>query len=169
MSDKPWKRSLQTVIEEPRRSSKIALVGIGHELRGDDAAGLRVVRGLTGSETLLVIEAGAAPENHTHTLRRFQPALVLLFDAAQMNLAPGEIRLIDLNAIDGFGASTHTTPLTLFAQYVCAALGCEALLVGIQPGNSALDAPLTPEVKRAVRTLRRALQASLGVSTPTDA
>ncbi len=154
------------MIASRKSSPKTALVGIGSELRGDDAAGLHVVRGLTGSDDLLLIEAGPAPENHTYQLRRFHPDLVILIDAAQMNLAPGEICLIDLNAIDGFGASTHTTPLTLFAQYVHAELGCETLLIGIQPGDSTLGAPLTPEVEAAVRQIRRALQAEFGSRAP---
>ncbi len=104
---------------------------------------------------LLPIEAEPAPENHSYQLRRFQPDRVILIDAVQMDLAPGDIRLIDLNAINGFGASTHTTPLALFAQYIRAELGCETLLIGIQPGDTTLGAPLTPEVKAAVRRERR--------------
>ncbi len=156
--DKSWRSSLRTLIAQWQSSPKIALVGIGSELRGDDAAGLLVVRGLTGNERLLPIEAGPAPENHSYRLRRFQPDLVILIDAAQMDLAPGDIRLIDLNAIDGFGASTHTTPLALFAEYIRAELGCETLLIGIQPGDTTFAAPLTPEVKSAVWQVRHVLQ-----------
>ena len=168
MSNKSWQSSLRTIIASRKSSSpKTALVGVGSELRGDDAAGLHVVRGLTGSDDLLVIEAGPAPENHTYQLRRFQPDRVILIDAAQMNLAPGDIRLIDLNTIDGFGASTHTTPLTLFAQYVHAELGCETLLIGIQPDDTTFGAPLTPAVKAAVQQVRRALQAEFCALIPT--
>ena len=97
-----------------------------------------------------MIEAGPAPENHSYQLRRFQPDLVILIDAAQMNLAPGEIRLIDLNAIDGFGASTHTTPLALFAHYLRGELGCEILLIGIQPDDTDLRRAAHPggEIRR---------------------
>lgn len=169
MSEKSWRDSLRTRIA-PRKSSspKTALVGIGSELRGDDAAGLEVGRGLAGNDDLLVIEAGPAPENHSYRLRRFQPDRVILIDAVQMDLAPGAIRLIDLNAIDGFSASTHTTPLTLFAHYLANELGCEILLIGIQPGDLTLGAPLTPEVKAAVRKLRRALQADFVSSLQPD-
>jgi hydrogenase maturation protease HycI len=153
----------------------VAVLGIGHELRGDDAAGVMVVRGLSGREnragreTLLLIDAGTAPENHTGALRRFQPGLVLLIDAAQMNLAPGEIRAFDAAAldsgmIDGFSASTHTLPLSLVTQYVTAELGADVLLIGIQPGDMAFGAALSPDVRRAVADVRRVLRAAINAA-----
>lgn len=133
-------------------------MGIGHELRGDDAAGLAVVQALIGRNDLLVIEAGSAPENHTAKLRRFRPDLLLLIDAAQMNLQPGEIQVLDFDSLDGLSASTHTTPLTLIAHYVMAELDCEVLVIGIQPESTGFATPLTPKVQQAVREVCHELQ-----------
>ena len=162
MSDKSWRSKVRAAAQQRGASPQIAVVGIGHELRGDDAAGIAVVRLLTGRENFLVIEAGAAPENHAHKLRRFQPDVVLLIDAAQMNLAPGEIAAFDLSAVGGLSASTHTMPLTLFAHYITTELGCDVLLIGIQPENNAVGAALTPQIQHAVRTLSRALLSDFG-------
>lgn len=133
-------------------------MGIGSELHGDDAAGILVARALPGHENLLVIEAGTAPENHIGKLRRFQPDVVLLVDAAHMNRTPGEIRALHPEAADGFSASTHSLPLALVAQYIAQELGCAALLIGIEPGDTTFGAPVAPVVARGVRQVCRALQ-----------
>lgn len=160
MSSEFWKRQVRAAVERHCLSPKIAVMGIGHELRGDDAAGIAVARALSGRGNFLVIEAGSAPENYTHQLRRFQPDLVLLIDAAQMNIKPGEIRVCELDSIVGFSASTHTTPLSVFAQYISAELKCEVLLVGIQPRYRAVGAPLSPEMQHAVRNICQLLLAT---------
>ena len=139
---------------------KIAVVGIGHELRGDDAAGVLVVRGLTERANLLLIDGGPAPENYTGALRRFQPDIVLLIDAAQMNLAAGAIRAVGLDSTDEFSASTHTAPLTLMAHFIREEIGSEVFLIGIQPKNTAFGAPISPEVELAVENVVQALLAA---------
>ncbi len=100
---------------------RTAVVGVGSELHGDDAAGILAARLLlpllAGHDHLLVIDAGPAPENCTGTLRRFQPDLVLLIDAAQMNDPAGAVGWLPWQSIDGISASTHTLPLHLVAQY----------------------------------------------------
>lgn len=134
-------------------------MGVGHELRGDDAAGLLAARALTpllaGRPDVLVLEGGPAPENLTGVLRRFQPDLVLLLDAAQFDAPPGTVRWLDWRAAAGFGASTHAGSLKLVGQYLSAELDCEVALLGIQLGSDALGAPLTPAVATAVETVSR--------------
>lgn len=158
MSSGSWLAALQTALGR-RPKPRIAVVGVGNDLRGDDAAGLLVARALPGSEVRLVIEAGTAPENHTAALRRFRPDVVLMVDAAQMDAAPGDVRLFDLSAVDSFGASTHTLPLALVAQYLSAELGCVVLGLGIQPRALDFGAPLAPEVQAATAAVAQALQA----------
>jgi hydrogenase 3 maturation protease len=136
------------------RPLRLAILGIGHELRGDDAAGLAVAQGLRlAHERLLVIEAGHAPENHTSTVRRFAPTLVLLIDAAQMNEPPGTIRWLAISDITGMSASSHTMPLHLLARFLQAELGCEVAFMGIQPADTSLGVPLSLAVQTAVATI----------------
>lgn len=154
------------------RPLRLAVVGIGQELRGDDAAGLWVARGLLAGESrrrphkeagepaqLLLIEAGPVPENFTGPLRRFAPDLVLLIDAAEMGEPPGTIRCLTPEEADGFGASTHTLPLSTFSLYLQSDLNCRAAILGIQPGSNGLEESLTPEVAQAVEDLVQQLAA----------
>lgn len=170
MSKPSWESSLAQAARQlqPRdRPLRVAVVGLGHELRGDDAAGVAVARALpaqpafralcTPSAFLLVIDAGPAPENFTGPLRRFAPDLVLLVDAAQMNEPPGTVGWLAWQDTSGLSASTHTLPPHIFASFLTAELKCAVALVGIQPADTTIGARLSPAVQIAVDGVARAL------------
>lgn len=166
MSNNSWSVTLRQRMLSLRKTKaqpRIAIVGIGHELCGDDAAGLMVVRKLQTQideqPNLLIIEGGSAPENHTNLLRRFAPNLVLLIDAAAMGEPPGSIRCPAWETITGISASTHTLPLHLLSTYLRTELGCEVVLIGIQPQRLTLGQPMSPAVRKAVDKVSRSLYA----------
>ena len=167
MSKPFWQNSLTQKLRslsKPDRSTRVAVVGIGSELRGDDAAGGRVAQALQSTveadrdPPLLIIDAGVAPENFTGTLRRFEPDLVLLIDAAQMNEAPGSIQWIDWQDTSGLSASTHTLPPYVLSEYLVNELNCEVALIGIQPQGNEFGAPLSLEVQQAIAEIVRTLE-----------
>jgi hydrogenase 3 maturation protease len=150
------------------------VIGIGQELRGDDAVGVRTARRLAkrqraeGREAprpaslfLLVVEAGPVPESCTGPLRRFAPDLVILVDAADMGEAPGTVRWLDCSEADAAAGSTHSLPLSLFARYLTGEFGCQVALLGIQPVAFTFGAPLTDPVRRALRRVVGGLAALL--------
>jgi len=156
-----WSECLSQRLDKPEDCPRLAILGIGNELHGDDAAGIMVARGLqtalAGRKDVLVLEAGLAPENCTGVLRRFAPELVLLVDAAQMNAEPGDIRWLVMEQIAGLSASTHSLPLSMLARYLHLELGSPVYLLGIQPGDLSFAAGLTPGVQLAVDTLIQTL------------
>jgi len=145
------------------------LLGVGNPWRGDDAAGLKIVRALqpalAGRQHLLALETGPAPENFGSVLRRFQPDLVLWIDAADFGEAPGTICLREGQETTGFSASSHTLPPALFGQYLTGELGCHFAILGIQPETLAMGAapsenlspPVASAVKQATAVLRSLL------------
>jgi len=162
MSNSSWQDRFQQTLARLKKSERpprVAIVGIGHELCGDDAAGVALARAMqqqyngNGRDDWLVIEAGPAPENCSGLLRRFRPDLVLLIDAAYLDAGPGTLRWLDWQDTMGFSASTHTLPLRLLASYLTSELGCEVALLGIQPADLTAGAPLSPAVKMAVDTV----------------
>ena len=170
MSSASWQDHLRQTIALVQRSKqppRVAVVGIGHELCGDDGAGIAVARGLQQrqceGDRILVIDAGPSPENSSGLLRRFAPDLVLLVDAAQVDAAPGTVCWLDWRDTLGFGASTHTLPLRIYATYLTAELGCEVAMLGIQPAVLTVDSPLSPLVKTAVATVAKALVKELSL------
>ena len=76
------------------------MVGVGHDLWGDDGVGPAVVHSLQeslpGYDQLLLVDAGPAPENFTGKLRGFNPDIILLVDAAELDMLPGSYQWIDL-------------------------------------------------------------------------
>ena len=137
---------------------------------GDDAAGVFVARRLKPFETdnLLVVEACYVPENFTGTVRRLQPDLVLLVDAAQMGARPGFVNWIDWRDTTGISASSHTGPLSSVANFIETTMGCEVRIVGIQPADLTMNAPLSPAVEAAVGEVVEALSGVARQECDTD-
>src|SRR5271157_2313499 len=139
MLNKPWPERLKANLQNlstAERPAHLAVLGIGHELCGDDAVGTRIAgmlrAKLPNEPRLLAIEAGSAPENFTGSLRRYQPDLILMIDAARLDEVPGTVRWLDCNEVEGFSASTHTLPLDILISYLNAELGCGVELIGSQ-------------------------------------
>ena len=140
----------------PDVALRLAIVGVGNDLHGDDGAGTLVVRALTAhkpiaTDRLCLIEGGLAPEAYTGVIRRFKPTHVLIIDCALMNAPPGTVDWLPWQQVDGISASTHTFPLSLFATYLTTALDCEVLVLGIQPDTTAFGASVSVAVHTAVQ------------------
>lgn len=133
---------------------KIAIIGIGNELNGDDAAGIIVARKinqtLVAPDRLYVVEGSIAPENFTAPIRRFQPDWIWLIDAANFNCLPGSIQLIGMDEIDGVSFSTHGLPLPVFANYLKAETNASIILFGIQPLSTNSFSEISEIVKLSI-------------------
>jgi hydrogenase 3 maturation protease len=140
---------------------RTAFVGIGSELNGDDAAGVLATRELIRSARLpadfLAIDGGSIPESVTGPLRRFNPDLVILFDAADFGEPPGTIHWLDPDQIGGMSASSHTLPLSVLGGFLETELGCEVEYLGIQPGQLEFAEMLSPEVAQSVAEIVKAM------------
>ncbi len=157
-----WKEILSQTLNNSRRP---AVVGIGQELRGDDAAGVLAVRILQSGAistpqgraapegTLFLFEAGSLPEASAGPLRRFRPDWVIFIDAADMGEAPGTVRWIDPDQAGGFSGSTHTLPLSGFSAYLSSAIGCQVAILGIQPKHLDFDVPVSDEVLKSIKEI----------------
>lgn len=165
MSIPSWLGALRQTLNRLKQikqdQPRIAVVGVGHELRGDDAAGMVLAQMLKSKvsekQDTLVIPAGSAPENCTGLLRRFAPDLVLLIDAAHMDLEPGEMQWLEWQTTSGLSACTHSLPLHMFSSYLCSELNCEVALLGIQPASLSVGVDLSPCVRETVVSAGNAL------------
>ncbi len=159
MSNSSWKELLNRALTAPdsgapREPVRLAIMGVGNELNGDDAAGVAVVRALilalAERPRLLLIEAGPSPENFTGPLRRFAPHVVLMIDAANMGMEAGSVRWVQWQDTNGLSASTHSLPPSVLASYLIQELDCRVFLLGIQVQSLEFDQPLSRPVQSAV-------------------
>jgi hydrogenase 3 maturation protease len=149
----------------PGELARAAVLGIGQELRGDDAAGVEVVRRLKyrlgDRPHVLLIDAGPAPEAFTGPIRKFQPQVVFMIDAALMGLQPGQWREVDWRDTSNYSGSTHTLPLNILGEFLESETGCQVRLLGIQPQANDLGDELSRVVDRAIDEVVQALVDSL--------
>jgi hydrogenase 3 maturation protease len=141
----------------PRDDARIAIIGIGAELNGDDAVGLITARKLSQTlrqrENVLVLEGGTLPESTSGPLRRFKPDLVIFIDAAELGKSPGVIEVVAPERIGGAYFSTHSMPLNLMMDYLSGELNCEMLLIGVQPEAVVFGMPVSEKGKKAAASL----------------
>ena len=165
MSTPSWKRWVTQTLKSLDPTDRISILGIGSELRGDDAVGLEIARQLKKKAlkpTCQVIEAGLSPENFTSLLKQFQPDLVLLIDAAQMDEQPGTVCWLSPDEVASVSATTHSLPLNLLVQYLQIELHCHVALLGIQPLQNDFQAAITYQVRYAADEVVQCLDEFLG-------
>jgi hydrogenase 3 maturation protease len=150
---KPLRQALESLASKNKRPSRVAIIGIGNELNGDDGAGVIVARNLPKpgiQSNWLVIDAGPAPESFTGPLRKFQPDLVLFVDAAEMGEPAGASAWLEWQSTGGLSASTHSLPLTVVTKYLIHELACQVAMIGIQPQQLEMGSSLSNAVQKTV-------------------
>jgi hydrogenase 3 maturation protease len=139
---------------------KKLVLTVGNMLMGDDAAGPLLAQSLLASpvDGWEVLDGGSAPENCLHRIRELAPEQILVVDAADMTLEPGQVRLIDdVKLDDPFLMTTHTLPLSYLIESLRETTE-KVDLLGIQPQVVAFGYPVSPEVKQAVGQVHKNLK-----------
>jgi len=137
-----WQQNLQQFLA-PRpdgQPPRLAIVGVGQALRGDDGVGPALAARLAAqlatrlaANALLILDASHAPENFLGPVVRFRPDAVLFLDAARGGGAPGDIVWLLPAEADGRGGSTHALSLEMLADYLTAETGAVVRVLGIEP------------------------------------
>ncbi len=128
------------MIKEPKN----VLLGIGNRLRGDDGAGSFIAQHFHHHQWIAV-DGKSAPENVTSIIKKNQPQLLLIVDAAQMNLNAGCFRVIPFEKITALQLSTHSMPLDYLIKYLNSY--CQKIiLIGIQPFSTQIGENLSEPV-----------------------
>ena len=165
---------MKSMLEEGLRrfisgAKRVAVLGIGNDLRTDDGLGPFIVAGLNLQHPDLIVEnVGSVPEAFARPLADFGAERVIMVDAADMRKPAAHIDLITKERIGGITISTHSMPLSLLMMYLEQETGGKTVLLGVQPKSIVFGEGLTPEVRLAaqkvIRILRRVLQQHLGDS-----
>ena len=150
--------------------AKVAVIGIGNVLAGDDAVGPHVVRVLEARyelpEGVSVIDAGTPGYDLTAFLAGMDA--VVLVDAVRAKGAPGELRTYGVQALlekaPILALSPHEPGVRealLNAQFM-GVLPPAVKLVGVIPGATESAIELSPAVRGAIGAAVDAVVAELG-------
>jgi hydrogenase 3 maturation protease len=143
--------------------TRLAVLGVGSVLRADDAAGMEVVRRMEEQNQSLppavrFFAGETAPENFSGSIKRFAPSHLLIVDAADVGLYPGEFADIDPADVGGPSFLSHMLPLKIMVDYLAAETGARVTLLGIQYRTLEFDGPMCAEVEAAVQKVCGALE-----------
>jgi hydrogenase 3 maturation protease len=141
---------------------KRLLLTVGNDLMGDDAAGPMLAQMLRDSplEDWEVLDGGSVPEDCMYRIREMAPEEVVIVDAADMGLQPGQIQLIDQDQIGSlFLVSTHALPLTYLMKAI-GEIASRVHLIGIQPETVAFGYPVSPRVQQGIARVYACLEQS---------
>lgn len=153
---------------------RVCVLGVGSELCHDDEAGLYLVELLSKrlrlplgepGERLLLVSGGPAPENFSGMIRAFQPDLLIVVDAAYLELPAGSVQLLPEESAAGLSFSTHMLPLPMLLSYLKLACGCQTCLVGIQPATTEQGLGMSPRVQEGTKMLAALFAEALSGNT----
>jgi hydrogenase 3 maturation protease len=136
------------------------ILTIGNSMMGDDGAGPLLASLLKRSPApgWQVVDGASAPENVVHRVRAIAPDRVLVVDATEMELEPGEVRLVDDRFIaERFIITTHNLPVSFLIESLRETVP-DVRLLGIQPSLVAFGFPISAAVERAVGGIHAVLQ-----------
>lgn len=158
---RPLKKELKIRLNAAK---KVAIIGIGSILKGDDGVGVAVIEALRRSSRQIksslpvkLFSCGTAPENFTGEIKRFKPSHILIVDAFDMGEAAGSIRIIDdeRDPSANVSFSTHALPMRVFIDYLRRCLHCQSIFLGVQVKQVEFAAPLSYEANKAVARISR--------------
>ncbi|MDP2922244.1 MAG: hydrogenase 3 maturation endopeptidase HyCI [Candidatus Omnitrophota bacterium] len=138
-----------------KNARRIAVLGVGSELRADDAAGLVVAEYLqnnfkTNHRQLKVFLGATSPENLTGEIKNFKPTHLIIIDSADIGAKAGTTVLLKPQALGGISFCTHQLPLQILADYLVKSLGCKIIIIGIQPKTLTFGCLRSKEVEIAI-------------------
>jgi hydrogenase 3 maturation protease len=107
------------------------LLGIGNPLHGDDGIG-NYIASRFRARGWNAIDCGTMPENFTAVVRRHHPEMLVLVDATDLGLLPGEFRSVGDDLIEDVSLGTHNLPLSFLIGYLAESAG-KVIFIGIQP------------------------------------
>jgi len=157
---------MRTLKEELHDWSRVAILGLGNELGGDDGLGLLAARKIKQTlpddiDGVEILETGVAPENFTGVLRKSLPSHVILIDSAEMGEKAGCIKLVDAQKIKEVFPSTHSLPLSTLAKYIEQEFGAKVIILGIQPKEISFSTEVSVEIVNSVNQLAKIIIESL--------
>jgi hydrogenase 3 maturation protease len=107
---------------------------VGNREGGDDAVGPYIADKLKSlkNDAFFVLDCGVVPENYTSIVKQHKPRNLIIVDAVEMRLKPGEMRVVPKEKIGSMHISTHGIPISILISYLKEFIE-NIIFIGIQP------------------------------------
>ena len=125
------------------------VLGVGNEENGDDGVGPFIAENID-FPGWKGVNCSVSPENYTGVVQQEKPEFLVIVDATEMDLKPGEFRLIPRSRIDELAISTHYMPLSILMRYLSESARY-VVFIGVQPKQR--DGELSKEVRESAYRL----------------
>lgn len=130
----------------------LVILCIGNKYGGDDGIGPYIAKNLLNkkNDNFYVIDSGTTPENYTSMIKKLNPKILIIIDAVEMGLKPGDIRIIDKEKIGVMHISTHNIPISILISYLENYVK-KIIFIGIQSGK--MSGNLSEDCKKSSNIL----------------
>lgn len=167
----------------------LLILGIGNELREDDALGPVLIKKLSNTlnipldddfpyddyfqaqnnikhtnppkNKVTLLNTGSVPENYTGLIMKIKPSHIIILDAVNMNTNPGEIALVKKENISKLSISTHAMSLATLIRYLESQIKFKIILIGIQPEKMGLNIGLSSSVEESTNKINKILSQNI--------
>lgn len=146
-----------------RDAERIVIIGMGNELRADDAIGLLVVRLLKpySHHRLQVFEGHMTPEVFIAPACAAHPTHLLIVDAAELHKNPGTWLLLFPEEIEEGLFTTHAIPAIEVTAEIQRRCGAKVAFLGIQPKSRDISLSQSKECVRAAEEIAEIIRRSI--------
>ena len=128
---------------------RLVVMGVGRSESGDDGLGPLVVGLLSGRTSATLLDAATTPENFAGPVTRAKPDVLLMVDAVNFSAPVGRVRLLRARELAETDFTTHAMSPRLLLDFISEQTGAEILVLGVQPGRSGFEAPMSEPVRQA--------------------
>jgi hydrogenase 3 maturation protease len=131
--------TLYSKLKARLEGGKVVVFGVGDVKMRDDGVGPYVISTLheilPTSQAVKLVNGSTVPEMYRDEIVAFHPAHLLIVDAANMQMEPGTVRIVELQQMKGYlPTSSHSLPMTLVVDWIKTELpDTDVFLLAIQP------------------------------------
>ncbi|MFH1594658.1 MAG: hydrogenase 3 maturation endopeptidase HyCI [Candidatus Omnitrophota bacterium] len=148
---------------------KVVIVGIGNVLKGDDGFGPALIERLnTTGVDATCIDAGTSLENYFGKIAKEDPDVILIVDAAHLELNPGECAILESEDILRSGLTTHDISPKMFIDYLKDHTRASVYMLGVQPESISLGDEMSATLGRSLGNIAKDMEEILNARDTSD-
>jgi len=150
-------------------AERIAVLGIGSDMRADDASGMIAARELKSALSkrkrrlpIKIFFGHSAPENLTGEIRKFKPSHLIMIDTIDAGKRAGSVYIFKPEEVaPGVSFSTHKMPAKILVDYLVNSCGCSTTIIGIQPKTVDFGKAVSKNVMRSAKKVAAILSGTI--------